>query len=276
MEPKLLVPADRIAAYPDQTAAEALVHLANALAEAFQANLLALGESDAAEPVHKARVALRRFRTMVTAFEPILEDDLADTMQDRSRALFRILGAVRDADVMALRFAGTDRAEAVLNEAAHQRQKGRKHLKRKKAEAFQAWVSKRLAGRRWRQSGKKAKALREASVGVLAKSALTKAWLRCRSNGADLEAMSVRAQHDLRKDLKALRYLSEFFADLWPGDAQEMFLTHLRGLQDDLGEVTDSAVAVTLGHSDAADTSAHRARAAPAWSALLAQGPWWA
>ena len=267
--------ADHIAALPGQTASEAFVGLIDQLTHVFNLNLTELLTEDSPEPVHKARVALRRLRTCLIAFEPIVDGDLAEAMQDRARTLFRLLGSIRDADVMAIRFADTARAAALADEAQLQRQKARKHLKRKKADAFRAWSMRRLDGKRWRKTGKKAKALREAPSQVLAIMSLDKAWETCLTNGLDLRMMSARAQHDLRKDLKAVRYLTEFFADLWPGMAQDRFLITLRQLQDDLGEMTDSALAKSLGHLDAADIASPQDRAAANWHLLQCQEPWW-
>ena len=271
----LLAANDHVTALPDQTAAAAFVAVADKFTETFHLSLLALMAENGPEPVHKARVALRRYRAALIAFEPILDEDLAETMQNRARALFRLLGTVRDADVLALRFAGTERAAKLGAEAAQQRHKARKHLKRKKAEAFRPWVMRRLAGKAWRKTGKKAKALREAPVQVLAAIGMDRIWTDCLSNGPDLRVISLRGQHELRKDLKMLRYMTEFFADLWPGEAQERFLETLRTLQDDLGEITDNALAKSLGHPDNADISSPQEHAALAWKALQGQGPWW-
>lgn len=268
--------ADRIAVLPDQTAVTAFCHLADKLTEAFHLNLLALMEDDSPEPVHKARVTLRRFRAALNAFEPILDEDAIEAMQDRTRSLFRILGGIRDADVIALRHVGTDRATDTLDEAAFQRRKVRKHLKRKKADGFRKWVLRRLAGKRWRKTGKKAKMLRDAPVKVLAVSGMNQAWADCTSNGDDLRVMPVRGQHDLRKDLKMLRYQAEFFADLWPVAAQDAFLSALRQVQDDLGEITDTALAKSRGLDATTDTAMALDRAATAWEALQSQGPVWA
>lgn len=260
---------------PDQSAGDAFARIADGLSGSFVAQIECLQTDDSPEPVHKARVALRRLRAAIWAFEPILDEDLCDAMQDRARTLFRHLGTVRDADVMVERFATAKRAGALADDAAHQRRKLRRQLKRKNAAALNSWVNRRLAGKSWRRSGKKAKALREAPVRVLAAQALDRAWTRCESNGADLKAMSERAQHDLRKDLKMLRYLSEFYVEIWPGPQQDAFLTALRRLQDDLGELTDDALARSLGHEADADLAAPQERAARAWATLAAQGPWW-
>lgn len=266
---------DRLAVLFDHSSADAFCHLADNLTETIHLNLLALMVDDSPAPVHKARVALRRLRACLKTFDRILDDDFAEAMQERARALFRLLGMARDADVMALRFAGTERSATLEAEAARQRHKMRKHLKRRKAEAFRPWMLRRLSGKSWRQTGKKAKALREAPVSVLAAMGMDRAWTECLGHGPDLRVISARAQHDLRKDLKTLRYLTEFFADLWPGTAQERFLDALRELQDDLGEITDSALARSLGHLDEADTSTPQDRAAMAWQVLQAEGPWW-
>jgi CHAD domain-containing protein len=254
---------------------EALHHLADSLTTTVDSNLTLLMADDSAEPVHKARVALRRFRTLLDAFAPILDDDLCDALHDRARALFRVLGTIRDADVMAARFQGTDRAAKSTAHAAQQRHKGRKALKRKKAAGFRDWVQKRLSGKSWRQTGKKARALRDGPVTTLAALALDRAWAEALSNGPDLLHMSARAQHDLRKDLKALRYLSEFFEGLWPEAPSDLFLADLRAMQDDLGEVSDSETARALGHDDTTDTQGPQSRAATAWASLVARGPWW-
>ena len=278
----LNVTPDRIAAGPDQTAGVAFVHLATGLVAAFDAQLHLTAQSDAAEPVLKARVALRRLRVAVTAFEAILTPRVTKRLQGRSRVIFRLLGEIRDADVVCARCAGDDRAEAMAQAAADQRRKGRKRLRRKKADRFAAEVTTRLTAKGWRRSDRKAQVLRHAPVALLAAKALDRAWATCRSHGPQVPQRGARAQHDLRKDLKSLRYLSEFFAPVWPGAAQDGFLATLRRLQDDLGELADIAMArskglpgLAAGPSGASVPSGALVRAAGNWQALLAQGPWW-
>lgn len=275
LETSLPVAAPLLLPEPQHSSNEAFHILIDTLAITFQSHLQSILIHDDAEPVLKARVTLRRFRTALAAFPPIIDEDLAEAMQFRARNLFRVLGEVRDADVMAVRFAGTDRAEALAKDALTSRQKARKKLKKIKAEGFSARIIKRLKGKGWHRTGKKAKALREASVATLAAQALDRAWKAALSNGADLLAMSPRAQHELRKDLKMLRYLSEFFVEIWPAAPHESFLASLRKLQDDLGEVTDLELAKALGHSANEDPTADAQRASQNWAALQSAGPWW-
>lgn len=260
---------------PQNSSQHAFHVLIEALILAFQGHLQVIFEQDDAEPVHKARVTLRKLRAAITAFTPIIDDDLADAMLYRARILFRVLGDVRDADVMAARFADTDRADDLAKDALNSRQKARKKLKKIKADGFGTWVLKRLKGKRWQRTGKKAKVLRDAPVAVLAAQSLDRAWKAALSNGPDLTKMSPRAQHELRKDLKALRYLSEFFVEIWPAAPHDSFLATLRELQDDLGEVTDLELARALGHATDKDFTAEGLRAAHHWATLLNAGPWW-
>lgn len=260
---------------PEHSSEVAFQVLAEALTTAFHGHLREIMEHEDVEPVHKARVALRRFRAAVSAFRPVIDEDLVEAMQDRARILFRILGGIRDADVIAARFAGTDLSEGLANDARIERRKARKKLKKHKAEAFSGWVLKRLKGKSWRRGGKKAKALRDAPVASLAAQALDWAWKAAMSNGIDLDAMSPRAQHELRKDLKMLRYLSEFFIALWPAAPYAVFLSRLCDLQDDLGEVADSELARALGNTDSEVGTNKTHQAAEHWSALRAAGPWW-
>ena len=56
---------------------------------------------------------------------------------------------------------------------------------------------------------------------------------------ADLD---VEAQHDVRKQLKSLRYISEFAAPMYQAKKSKKFLRHLEPAQDILGEYNDNMV----------------------------------
>ena len=55
------------------------------------------------EGVHKARVAARRLRSDLRTFRPYLDRDWADALRDEIGWLGRLLGPVRDAEVLAAR-----------------------------------------------------------------------------------------------------------------------------------------------------------------------------
>lgn len=256
---------------PDLRIADAAVSVLTQLALNFDHWLTVLMTEDDPVAIHKARVAMRRFRVALHGFNAVLHPDLLDDLDDRARGFFRMLGRVRDVDVMSERFA------ELRDDAQTLRQKVRKALTKKKAGGFARLVQKRLSGKSWRKPGKKAKALANMGAETLAQEALNRAWAACLSNGANLTQMSERAQHELRKDLKTLRYLSEFFSLLWPQAPLEGFLHDMRILQDDLGLLNDRVVAKQHGMpaDDSADATAQRDSAAQAWVRVQAGGKWW-
>ena len=50
------------------------------------------------------------------------------------------------------------------------------------------------------------------------------------------------ALHDLRKTLKKLRYLNEFFQSFYPANKMQLLIENLKVLQDNLGEFQDLEV----------------------------------
>lgn len=256
---------------PDMRIADAAVMVLTQLVLNFDHWRTALMQDEDPAAIHKARVAMRRFRVALQGFNAVLHPDLLDDLDDRARGFFRMLGRVRDVDVMAERFA------ELQPQAQAQRQKLRKALTKQKAGGFARLVNKRLSGKSWRKPGKKAKALASMGTDRLAHEALNRAWDTCLSNGAQLTAMSERAQHELRKDLKTLRYLSEFFSVLWPEASLDSFLKDMRLLQDDLGLLNDRVVAKQHGMptEDDAGAVALRDSAAQAWVRVQQGGKWW-
>ena len=259
------------------TAGDAAIHLFRHLAAGFESQLSEVMKHDNPEAVHKARVALRRMRVVLLGFNTIIDLDFAEDLDDRLRRYFRVLGRVRDADVVAGQFATEEQGRSLAQEAASERTRVRKRLKQQKAPGLAALIDKRFGGKGWRGRGKEAKSLRAMPASEAAIGALDRSWTICLSNGEDLRQMSERAQHELRKDLKALRYLSEFFVDLLPAERYDGFILTLRRLQDDLGALNDRAMAEARGvaREESAESSQTRESAALAWTGLIEAGKWW-
>jgi CHAD domain-containing protein len=111
----------------------------------------------------------------------------------------------------------------------------------------------------------------------LGRRALGRAWHACLGHGTDLATLDAEPRHELRKDLKTLRYLSEYFASFWPGGRCDRFLIHLRGLQDNLGLLNDLALARMLTDVVAvtAEEAAALSVARRSWKSLQKTGPFW-
>lgn len=262
---------------PSMTPESGFRRIAAMCGTAFSVQLAQVLTDDNADGPHRARVALRRFRSALAGFSPVIDPVARRDMAARARGLFRCLGRLRDADVL---LAGSVDPAAVAGLAADAdriRAEVRAELVGLDAAGFAPALQVRLAGNDWQRSGKRARRWHRRGLDRLGRRALGRAWQACLGHGSDLTALASEPRHALRKDLKTLRYLSEYFAPFWPGGRRDRFLTHLRGLQDSLGVLNDLALARMLTGDDAQTageagvmSAAHRS-----WKSLQKTGPFW-
>ncbi|RMF33091.1 MAG: CHAD domain-containing protein [Alphaproteobacteria bacterium] len=66
---------------------------------------------------------------------------------------------------------------------------------------------------------------------------------RVRKMGRRFDRLSVAERHELRKDIKRLRYAAECFAPLCRDKPARRFLKSLKALQDGFGALNDAAMA---------------------------------
>ena len=221
--------------------------VALAAAEAFDAALDTFLTSEDPQGPHKARVALRRLTTAVDAFRPILRRKAAELWRARAKKIFAALGRVRDSDVhLADRQAKPgDKARRERNRLL--RQRTRKAMRKRQVADFAPGLRTAVAddGAIFRRSAK-ARNLRAAPVAAFAAGVLDEAWQRCLGPGRSVRAMTDEERPEFRKDMKTLRYLAEFFADLFPGLGDAPFAEDLRAIQDALGTLNDFAVALEI------------------------------
>jgi len=259
------------------TAAEAAALIMTEGAKDFGQHLGTFLDSDDPDGAHKSRVALRRLRAALIAFEPIIAPKLVEKLKTRLKSAFHELGRVRDADVLADHTQDCGKLEKLRDQAARMRRKVRKHLLHDNTDHLAHKISGAFAGKDWRARSAKAKALRRAPVGGLAAQALDYQWFRLLARGPDLAALSDPERHGLRKRLKTFRYLAEYFVPLWPDAATEAFLSELGALQDDLGALNDVSMARTQGIAvKDTDEVATLERARSTWARLSREIRWWA
>ena len=226
------------------------------------------------DATHLTRVALRRLRGALQAASPRIDRHLNAQICRRLRVLFRALGVVRDAEVLA-EHGGSDAGRQPL--AARERKALRKGLKASDAAHLAKDMDALFAGKSWRKASKAARARRKDPIETLASLALNRAWARATNLGASVTALAPLPRHALRKRLKSLRYIAEDFAPLWPAEASIAFLAALSDLQDDLGLLNDMDLAAAQGLPRDGDLAkAALARAEGRWHWLCAQPPWWA
>lgn len=262
---------------PRMTAEAALTALATDCARDIDRHLAQMMETEAPEGPHKTRVALRRLTTALDAFAPLLRRSAARDLRREAKRIFRRLGEVRDIDVYLDALPARDR-DRLRPEAEALREATRQALRDRGALAFAPGLQKALVSAGLFRSGPTGLAARGTPVTDLARSALDAALQRCRAHGKSLKAMGTRERHEFRKDMKTLRYLTEFFASLWPAGTTDLGLAALQKLQDDLGLLNDMANArrragKPLGRSKAEAEATARAEAH--WAALRKARPWW-
>ncbi|MGY6411363.1 MAG: CHAD domain-containing protein [Alkalilacustris sp.] len=268
----------RVGLGPGDRADRAIRAVLLACAEDFERHRARVMRSADPEGPHGARVALRRLRTALGAFRGMLRRAPRRALAQEARALFRLLGELRDADVLAGQAMDGPRAAALAQEARRTRTCVRAALEARGADGFAARVARATEGGHWvRRSARRAA---RGPISGPAAGAMEVAWQGARAHGKRVARLDSEARHGLRKDLKALRYLSEFFAPLWPGRRQRRFLKRLKRLQEALGTLNDLSVAEARLGAEARDARAVQAQDAMVaadrdWRRLRRMRRWW-
>lgn len=253
--------ADPPALSPDLSCEAALRAIVNQCADALDAELAVFLCSEDPRGPHKARVALRRLTTALDAFAPLLRRKGAARLRREAKALFRALGAVRDADVHTADRADSPGHDDRVRRTLALRAQTRAALREGGAVTYAPRLRSAVAeGSELFRRGESR--LRAAPIAALAGAALGARWEECRRFGADLGALPPEGRHEFRKEMKALRYLAEFFSALFPALGDEPFRSDFRTLQDALGTLNDYEVALALeGRKPPARLPAREARA---------------
>ena len=270
----------------------ALAHLLEVILAEAPACSLAAGPRG----VHQTRVALRRLRSLLRIFRPVLEGPAWREWDAELRDVAQALGAARDWDVFLTGIGpgtlaaleGEPRVKRLLAAAGRER------------EAAYAALGQFLAS-----PGFRAAILHGMRLGLLhppplpdpplapfAAGVLRKRWKRLKRAGAAMEELDATALHEMRLDAKRLRYAAEPFAALWPSRAARRFTRRLAELQEALGLANDATVAGQLARRlagrgaggfaigtvtgfAAGRAEGSRIAALAAWKGLRKAGPFW-
>jgi inorganic triphosphatase YgiF len=204
------------------------------------------------EAIHQMRVAMRRLRSALKIFRPVLGGiQLAEVRAD-IRWLLEHLGPARDADVLLSGIVdpvAAERRDDPAISALRSRWQAERDAKLVTAEAA-------VAGRRfttlmlglgaWIEAGDwlSTAAYAPMPVGPFAVAVLKKCDRKLRRAGdGKLADLSPEDLHRVRILGKQLRYASDFFASLHRRKAAAAFAAVLSDLQDVLGAINDIAVA---------------------------------
>lgn len=271
------------------TAAQAFQRIALSCLSQFRLNEDLLLATRGAEALHQARVALRRLRSALTIFRPMLGQSGSGLREDL-RWLAGSLGQARDLDVLLSRAPDgplRDRIRAG-REAAHDAVAT--VLESDRVRTLMLDLAEWIGGGDWR-ADPDLQAAREVDATGFAAAALSRFRDKVKKGGRDLMQRDDDARHELRKDAKKLRYAADFFAPLFQDDRQKRrkrFGAALEAFQDHLGTLNDLAAAPMLlerlGLADlpeaadlirAQDRATLLASAEQAHRALVRTGSYW-
>ena len=204
---------------------------------------------DDPEAVHQARVGIRRLRSTLRTFKPLLDQEWVGRLRDELKWLANLLGDVRDAEVLHARLtrrvAGLPEGDAaaggrLLHDLLGQRDAARERLLHG------------MEGRRYTAllddlvAAAQAPAVLPEAAGLASEASpplVAKAWRRLRKAVRRAGATpSDEALHQIRIRAKRARYAAEAVKPV-VGRPARAFAKAASNLQDELGEQHDAVVA---------------------------------
>ena len=287
-EPRGSFKAEAIAIEAQQPAADAFAAIAESCIRQFRRNEKLLLKDNQVDPLHQARVGLRRLRSAFSAFAPLISvDERADLFNAELRWLARVLGDVRDLDVLIPSLTSTTQKKLIEARERAMAQ-AREQLCSARTRLLMLDLAEWLAIGAWRLHPADA-AFLQRPVAEVAHDILRKQRRRLSKRGENLRHLSDEHRHEVRKQAKRLRYTAEFFAGLYPDGTThhryKKFLSALEKLQDHLGALNDIAtLPVIFARYDVEppDTASHKKdrahelkRAEKAFKMLRDAEPFW-
>ena len=219
-------------------------------------NLALLLETDHPGGPHQIRVALRRLRSALSAFRPALGRQALAPWADQARMIASEAGRLRDLDVLGadliarLAKANPDEAgfhvlaDAVAARRSQVQAEVRTALAGPDVTRFGFAIAGFIATRGWLDPADHTQTARLAApVRPFAEKVLRRRWKAVAGYGKRIENLSIDQRHEMRKELKKLRYLMDAFSSLFDGDAAPKFISQLKVLQKGFGALNDSAMA---------------------------------
>ena len=237
-------------------AGESVRRILRRLFAALRSNVEGVLENADVESLHDLRVATRRTRTALSETRRVLPPSIMDIFPHEFKWIADVTGPCRDLDVMLLELDGyrhrteiDDRTLGSLKEFLEEKQR----LERGRLQtALQSVRFQRLVEgwSRVLDTGAEEKPgpplASQTTIDVAGRrilKAYRRMWKRGTQSGADPPAVLL---HRLRIDGKKLRYLLEFFSELYPRAIVARFVRELKQLQDVLGDFNDTGVQLTL------------------------------
>jgi len=215
----------------------------------LQGNERGVRETDAPEFIHQARVAIRRLRSALRLWRPLLPEEYVSQFDPRWRTLANQLGDTRNWDVfitemlppISQAFPDHTDVQRLVSQASS-------HLTvcRKAAQAAMTATSYSQLLLEFTAATVALVESRKPPIATFAPRSLDKRAKRVAALAIETKDSNPEARHALRIAMKRLRYALEFFAPLFPARRLQQYHQSAAGLLDLLGRMNDTAVAEPL------------------------------
>lgn len=210
------------------------------------------------EGVHQMRVSVRRLRSSLKIFRPLMGPAIFDWVANDLKWLGSQLGPARDWDVfveetlVSMASAGIDETSiAVLGRRAEaKRRQAYEQVRETLTSTRYAQMVYRLTAfvalRGWLASPPEPEDPLLQPLQETAGKLLHGPFKKLMKSGKGLADQDVASRHRVRIRVKQLRYAVDFLGGVFPGDETERFIEILRQLQDEFGHINDLAEAIRL------------------------------
>ncbi len=228
------------------------------------ANVVVVRNLDLTEGPHQLRVGLRRLRSVFLIFCAVHECPELASLQDEARWLGAEVGRLRNLDVLAQDIAAKEAkanpqvtglhelANVLVAMASAERRTLRDTLTSARTQTFLIDLACFIETRGWLVPQDFSQTTRlSVPVAEFATKAINDQWRKVVKRSKRLAELDTIQRHELRKELKKLRYATEFLSPFFPRKRTGPFVKRLKALQDVFGFLNDAALTIaTLGESD--------------------------
>ncbi len=228
-------------------------------------NMALLDTSDAPEVPHQLRVGLRRLRAAFLVFRDSLGAEALRPLSEAAKRLGQAVSPLRDLDVLIdevvaeAAAGGLDAAaQAALTASLDARRTAareqlRETLAAPEAARFLFDLGRMIEGRGWLAPSDYAQSARLATpVGTLAGQILDTRLEKVRRRARGIRKLDPEGLHELRKELKKLRYAADTLGPIYPAKRVAAYIKGLKTLQDGFGSLNDASMAeASLAGKDA-------------------------
>jgi len=280
--------AEAVVIDPTQTTEQAARDILRECFDQIATNIAVVSGLDDPEGPHQLRIGLRRLRSAFSTFSSVLACPEMERLSGEARWLGQEVGRLRDIEVVLHDIVEREAqaypeevglarlAEQLAPRAVALREGLRNTLPGARVQALLLDLARFTETRGWLLPHDFGQTERLAKpVAEFADRAINRRWKKVVGRAHGLATLDTEARHDLRKELKKLRYVVEFLSPLYPKKRVIPFVRRLKRLQTVFGELNDAATVRAMfaeprPHHEARAvgwvTGASLARADYAWS----------